>query len=104
MMARLTEQRCFNHGGREAAARCPGCSRYFCRECVTEHEDRMLCATCFKKEADRSRAKRPPLRGIGRWIQCLVGLLIAWLFFFLLGQVLLMLPPAFHKTTLWQKE
>jgi len=40
--------RCFYHDFREAACRCPICQRYFCRECVTEHDDRVLCVECLK--------------------------------------------------------
>ena len=43
-MEDLVHQRCFNHMLREAVACCPECRRYFCRECVTEHEDKVLCA------------------------------------------------------------
>ena len=45
----LSLQRCRNHAEREAVARCPGCGHHFCRECVTEHDDRILCAACLRK-------------------------------------------------------
>ena len=44
---KLSAQRCFNHAGREAVARCPECSRYFCRECISEHRGRVVCAGCL---------------------------------------------------------
>jgi hypothetical protein len=44
-MQDITQQRCLNHMLREAVARCPECSRFFCRECITEHEDKVLCAS-----------------------------------------------------------
>lgn len=34
--------------------------------------------------------------------QCSLGILIAWYFFFLIGQSLLKLPNSFHEGTLWQ--
>ncbi|MCI0613826.1 rhomboid family protein, partial [bacterium] len=40
----ISKQRCFFHSQREAVVRCPECGRYYCRECVTEHLDRLLCA------------------------------------------------------------
>lgn len=43
----LQRQRCFNHAEREATARCPVCKRDFCRECITEHNHRMLCRSCL---------------------------------------------------------
>ena len=45
----LAHQRCFNHATREAVARCPECHHFFCRECITEHDDRVLCTGCLKK-------------------------------------------------------
>ena len=47
----LTHQRCFHHSHREAVARCPECRQFYCRECVTEHDYRVICATCLKKIA-----------------------------------------------------
>ncbi len=52
----LSGKRCFNHAGREAAARCPGCRRFYCRECVTEHDGRVLCAECLRRRAHDARA------------------------------------------------
>ena len=48
-MTPLFQQRCLHHLSREAACRCPVCRSYFCRECVTEHDDRLVCAGCLKK-------------------------------------------------------
>lgn len=101
-MSTLTHQRCFNHATREAVARCPECRRYFCRECVTEHEDRVLCAACLKKLARLPHTKRSALVGLLRVGQCALGVLIAWFFFFLIGEALVSLPDSFHEGTLWQ--
>lgn len=93
--------RCFNHVAREAVARCPECTRYFCRECVTEHLDRVICATCLKKfAAPRSSRKRTTARLV-RSVQFVLGILFAWFFFFLIGATLARLPDAFHEGTLW---
>ncbi len=53
-MTELWTQRCQFHALREAVARCPECQRYFCRECVTEHDERLLCASCLRKLLERS--------------------------------------------------
>src|SRR5262245_28964525 len=98
----LALQRCFNHAGREAAARCPECRQYFCRECVTEHDDRVLCTTCLKNLTKRGLAKRSAFSTVSRVVQCVVGLFVAWFFFFLIGEGLIRLPAAFHATDLWQ--
>jgi hypothetical protein len=98
----LAQQRCFNHATREAAARCPECQHFFCRECVTEHDDRVLCAACLKRLAPQALARRigfAQILGLG---QCALGLLVAWYIFFLAGLGLSKLPDSFHEGTLWQ--
>jgi len=34
--------------------------------------------------------------------QCVAGLLLAWIFFYLVGEALLAIPTAFHEGKLWQ--
>lgn len=99
-MQNLLHQRCFNHGLREAVARCPECGRFFCRECVTEHDDRIICSACLKKLVQPAAARRPLLK-IFRIGQCVAGLVIAWFFFFVIGEGLLRIPASFHEGTLW---
>jgi len=101
-MPTTAQQRCFNHAAREAAARCPECRRFFCRECVTEHQDRVVCAACLKKLAERPGARARSFAGLKHTLQCAAGLLIAWFFFFLIGQSLLRLPDSFHEGEVWQ--
>jgi hypothetical protein len=101
-MKSLTHQRCFHHSLREAAARCPECGRFYCRECITEHEDRVLCAACLR------RLVRPPLtrrRGFVagvRTLQLAAGVFTLWLFFYLLGQTLLSVDTSVHEGTVWR--
>jgi hypothetical protein len=91
---RLFGQRCSIHLEREAAVRCPGCSRFYCRECVTEHENRMLCAHCV---AHPDAAPLPSAFHGARWFAASVGgLLIAWLVFYYLGMDLARMPSLFH--------
>jgi hypothetical protein len=98
----LTHQRCFNHATREAVARCPGCSQFFCRECITEHDDRVICAACLKKLARVPLLKRPAFARVLQISQGLAGLFVAWFFFYLIGAALAALPTSFHEGTLWQ--
>jgi hypothetical protein len=42
------------------------------------------------------------LAGLLRFAQCLAGILVAWFFFFLMGDSLLKIPSSFHDGTLWQ--
>jgi len=99
----LTHQRCYNHASREAAARCPECQRFFCRECVSEHEDRVLCANCLTKLKKPSMAKRFHLGGVIKVLQIAVSMLLLWAIFYGLGRLLLSVPSAFHEGTLWRK-
>ena len=98
----LSHQRCHNHMLREAAARCPGCGRFFCRECITEHENKVLCAVCLHKLTEpaviRSNRFQVPLQ-TG---QFLVGIFILYLIFYYLARILLALPSDFHEGILWQ--
>ncbi len=98
----ITHQRCFNHEFREAVARCPECARFFCRECITEHEDRVLCASCLSKLLSSSTAGAFRFTGLIQTLQFLSGGMLLWVFFYYLGQALLSLPATFHEGTLWQ--
>jgi hypothetical protein len=97
----MIQQRCFNHEFREAASRCPICRRYFCRECVTEHEDRVLCVKCLRKEVARQTMAAGGFRRALSKLLPVAGLLMAWLFFYVLGRTLLSIPVAVHDGTLW---
>lgn len=100
-MSNILEQRCFNHARREAVARCPECGRFFCRECVSEHDDRILCSACLKKLAHVPLTRRPMFRKTFRFAQCAAGIVLVWFFFFLAGELLLKIPTSFHEGTLW---
>jgi len=99
----LLHQRCFNHQRREAVARCPECGRYFCRECVTEHDDRVLCTNCLKKTFEKSLFKSLPFGSLQGLLRFFSGTMIAWIFFYYLGRILLSLPSSFHEGEIWSK-
>ena len=101
-MQNLLHQRCFNHVGREAVARCPECTQYFCRECITEHDDRVVCSACLKKLARVPLTARPAFVKIFRVAQCAAGCVLVWFCFFLLGSCLLKIPAAVHEGSVWQ--
>ena len=98
----VAAQRCFHHPGRAAVARCLGCLRTYCRECVTEHEDRVLCAACLGAKATAARATSPRASALLRVLSAAFGLASAWVFFYVVGRLLLLVPTAFHKGTLWR--
>ena len=101
MMRDLAFQRCFNHAQREAVARRPSCSQFFCRECITEHDDRIICAACLKKLSKTSFLKSRGFIRVLRVGHCLLGLIAAWFLFYLVGEALLRLPASFHDK-LWK--
>jgi hypothetical protein len=99
----VLRERCFHHPEREAAARCPGCRRFYCRECVTEHAGRVLCAACLR---DRSRTAVPRALRLGRLFAAapfLLALLLLWLGFYGAGRLLLAVPSQFHDGTVWEQ-
>ncbi len=100
-MRDLAHQRCFNHAQREAVARCPECRQFFCRECITEHDDRVICAACLRKVARVPLFQRRGFAGVIRLGQCAVGFFLVWIFFYMIGQWLISLPSSFHERTLW---
>lgn len=100
-MNAIAHERCRNHAQREAVARCPECRRYFCRECVTEHEDRVVCSSCLAKLAGGARERRWRISGVLQAGQFAAGLFVLWCVFYLLGRVLLNVPSDFHSDTVW---
>jgi hypothetical protein len=101
-MLSLSHQRCFNHLLREAAARCPECGHFYCRECITEHDDRVICAACIKRLAKVPFTRRSGFVAVLRTVQVLAGVFVLWLFFYLVGQTLLSVPSSFHDGTVWK--
>ena len=92
-MTALVHQRCFEHTQREASSRCPRCKRYFCRECVVEHQGRITCTSCLKELAAKpgGRGRRVSI------LYAMIGFLLAWFVFYELGRVLLRIPAQFHE-------
>ena len=99
----LQSTRCRLHRHREAAARCPGCGGYFCRECITEIEGKVLCAACFAKRAESGRSRGSLLPVLGSLALALAGVVLLWGLFYYLGQSLLLFPADFHQGTFWKK-
>lgn len=100
-MQNLAQQNCLNHSTREAAARCPECRFFFCRECITEHDDRVICANCLKKIIKLTERKSSALQFLRPAALGLAGFFTAWLFFFWIGHGLLSIPTEFHDGTIW---
>ena len=81
---------------REAVGRCPSCQGFFCRECVTEHEGRLICNACLATAAEAARKRRVPT-GTLLWPAAAIGgLLFAWIVFYYAGLSLSKIPSTFH--------
>jgi hypothetical protein len=100
----LSQQKCRRHASREAVARCPECNNFFCRECVTEHDGRLICSDCLSKLTETTRKSSPFFRWIFRGGWGFVSFLLVWFLFYGLGQFLLALPSAFHEGTFWTEK
>ena len=73
---------------------CPVCRRYFCRECVTEHDGRMTCTACVAALHAPAQGKRS-----SRFLLALGaggGFLLAWFLFYYAGVWLARIPDTFY--------
>jgi len=92
---------CFHHADREPVARCPECSRYFCRECVNEYDDRLLCSDCLLTTSEQQEEQRSGrVKKLLPLLQVVLGVLGAWLAFYILAGGLLSIPSTIHDGTL----
>jgi hypothetical protein len=66
----LRHARCLFHPLREAAARCPHCGGTFCRECVTDEDDKLACPPCLRRMTQPPAPKASAAR---RFVQILAG-------------------------------
>lgn len=98
-MDAIAARRCFFHDEREAVARCPSCGQFYCRECITEHEDRVICAACLLRLGGTvEKTKRGLFWPVAvRVLGAVAGLLAAWFFFYVTGQQLMSIPSSFHE-------
>lgn len=99
----LHRRRCARHPAREAAARCPSCGEFFCRECVVEHAGRLLCAACLEKAVAAVARRRRRWTAVRRLAMATTGAIVLWVSFEAVGALLLKIPPAFHDGTVWKQ-
>jgi len=98
----LQRQQCILHPERGAVARCPQCQRFYCHECITEHDGEVLCRHCLsaqseEKDTDAFRRHRQAFNSfILKPLLALAGLILLWLMFLTLGSLLLRFPDSFH--------
>ncbi len=100
----LRALRCVRHTEREAVARCPVCGGSFCRECVSEHDGRLLCAPCLTREVAQARqpVRRRDWAPLRRAAGTTASVLVLWALFYFWGLLLVRIPPAFHEGRVWR--
>lgn len=102
MVETIARTTCLIHPGRPAEARCPQCKRFFCGECITEHDGRLTCAQCLRE------GRKQELEGGGRRsyllpvLQWGIGLLLVWMLFYGCARLLMLMPTSFHDGTVWE--
>lgn len=93
----LHHQRCRIHPDREAMARCPECRHDFCRECVSDHGGRQLCAACIRKLTDKVNEEKKPVDSklrLAVLFACCV--LLVWSILYYTSRALLLVPMETH--------
>jgi ribosomal protein S27AE len=103
----VPRRRCARHDEREAVGRCTVCTGGFCRECLTEHEDRLFCGPCFAQRIETGRRSADGRRkDWGRWktaVLMLGSLMCAVTLFYFLGRMLAAIPAKAHDGTIWKE-
>ena len=79
---------------------CPGCGRYFCRECASEHDGRYLCVSCIRAAAPAVSRRRELLRPAMRALLFLGAFYLLWQSFYVAGYLILQVPTATHDARL----
>ena len=76
---------------------CPGCTRFYCRECVSEHEGRYLCTTCLKNATGDTSTVQKARTFIRPLLKLSFAMLLLFAFFSILGDGLSKLPTLFFE-------
>ena len=99
----LQRQQCELHPERGAVARCPVCARFYCHECITEHEGAVLCRRCLNQESQTDedlpgfiQRHRGLLKLCAIPFVVAVGYLLLVFVFAALGLMLIRFPDDFH--------
>lgn len=97
-MGPVSAARCFHHPQREASGRCTRCNRFFCRECLAEHDGRLVCGACLAARGEDAGGGKDRLRPA---FMAAVGFIFLWFCWYCLGEALLLIPTSFHDGSFW---
>lgn len=92
----VADEKCWYHAARAAAARCPECEKYYCRECITEHEGQVICATCLDALTTEEE-REEQASGLFSIVYGLLGMLLSWLLFYVISRSLIELSKPLRK-------
>ena len=101
-MSTLALQRCLHHVEREAVARCTSCTHHFCRECIVEHDGRVVCAECRGKLLQKSAGRTGFGKRLGVGLHVALSVFVLWFCIYLFGKTLLLIPSSFHEGEVWK--
>ena len=101
-MSTLALQRCLHHAEREAVARCTSCTQHFCRECIVEHDGRVICSECRGKLLQKSGRTISLGQRLGTGLHLALSILVLWFCIYLFGKTLLLIPSSFHEGDVWK--
>ena len=93
------EQRCLYHSSREAVCRCPSCQNYYCRECVLEHEGKLICTRCLAAATQPKQVTDSTKWGLLS-VLASGGLLLCWVLQYYLGWAFSQISTTFHEAGL----
>ena len=99
----LAKTLCAIHPARPASARCPNCRKFYCSECITEHEGKMSCASCLRLSMESVPESKRKLRlPIAPLVQLVLAIAVCWVVFYFFAQFLVDVPDNFHDGTVWE--
>jgi len=104
MSSPIAKSICLIHPDRSAVARCPACREFFCSECITEHDGKLICAACLAKGSVQRRGpeKKRLVIHPAAVLQFLVALALCWALYYFAGRFLGGIPDEFHDGTIWE--
>jgi len=88
-MPELSNIRCQNHIEREAAAICMKCQNYFCKECITEYDDKMLCKNCIDDLLKKNKTTHRKKINLKQFFAIITTTLFLWIIFYSSGKFLI---------------
>ena len=76
----------------------------FCRECIVEHDYKLICADCLRALIASQSAAPPRFRlPFAALVQFATGLVLIWLGIYLAAILLQRIPADVHEGLIWTR-